>query len=79
MQENRAQELRSYLKNEFEGVNLIDEEFEVCAAEVCHEFGGCSKCKGNMVTRETNDKGEKVGPTRLFTCTHWCHVDCPQQ
>ncbi|HEX5283697.1 MAG TPA: hypothetical protein VFW30_06220 [Bryocella sp.] len=71
--EELQNDLATYLRNRFEGIEVIEGAYEVCLGHVCDQFGGCAQCKGLMVAREVNANAEQVGPTRLFLCSHWCH------
>ncbi|HEV2578479.1 MAG TPA: hypothetical protein VGU25_14845 [Acidobacteriaceae bacterium] len=71
--EEHLNDLAAYLHSRFEGIEVIEGDFEVSLGHVCDQFGGCAQCKGLMVAREMNAQGEQVGPTRLFLCSHWCH------
>ena len=71
----------SYLKRRFEGlagVEVIEDQFDVCACDVCDRFGGCQNCRGILIAREIDPHGQPAGPTRLFLCTHWCHRATPE-
>lgn len=72
MHEERYELVRE-LQSRFEGVEVIEGNVDVCAGNVCDEFGGCANCRRMHVAREIDEHGKPAGPTRLFLCTHWCH------
>ena len=74
--QNGPEALASYLRSHsgrLKDVEVLAEQFEVCAVEVCDRNGGYAACKGIAALCEVDAAGGAVGPARLFLCTHWCH------